>query len=154
MKAQSEILVFTLLFLLSISLFITAVFWSKDIFQQNIDTTKVSSAEKIVKEIDNNIKSLIKFEGYEEIDYGVDGPIILVDEKTIEVRTVVTSDISLPRQWNNISSDTSVIKEMLDGDVFRIQLFYPEGDQRISIFTDGPTLAKPKLVRVEKNSKN
>jgi len=152
MKAESEILVFILLFLLSIGLFTIAVFWSKDIFQQNVDMTKVSTAEKFMKDIDHAIKSLIKFGGYEEIDYEVDGPITLIDNETIEVRTVVISEISLSRYWNNISSDSSYIREMLDGDVFRIQLIYPENGYKIDFFTEGPTLAKPKLVRVEKNS--
>ena len=95
MKGQSEILVFILLFLLSIGLFTIAIFWSKDLFQQNVDMAKVSSAEKFMKEVDYNIKSLIKFGGFEEIDYRVDGPIKLVDNQTIEVRTVVPSGISL-----------------------------------------------------------
>jgi len=154
MKAQSEILVFVLLFLLSISLFTITVFWSKDVFQQNIDMTKVSSAEKFVKDIDYAIKSLIKFGGYKEIDYKVDGPITLIDSKTIEVRTVISSEISLPMYWNNISSDYSYMREMLDGDVFRIQLIYPENGYKINFFSDGPSLAKPKSVKIEKNSTN
>lgn len=152
MRGQTEILVFVLLFLLSIGLFTVAVFWSKDIFQQNVDMSKVSAAEKFMKDMDYNIKSLIKLGGYEEIDYKVDGPIILVDNNTIEVRAIVPSEISLSRYWNNISSDSSYIREMLDGDVFRIQLIYPENEYKIEFFTDGPTLAKPKIVRVEKNS--
>ena len=152
MKAQSETLVFILLFLLSVGLFTIAVFWSKDVFQQNIDMTKVSSAEKFMKDLDYNIKSLIKFGGYTEIDYRVDGPITFIDNKTLEVRTVVPSEISLPRYWNNISSDSSYIREMLDGDVLRIQLIYPENEYKIEFFTEGPTLAKPRTVKIEKNS--
>jgi hypothetical protein len=152
MKAQSEILVFILLFLLSIGLFTITVFWGKDIFQQNVDMTKVSSAEKFMKEIDYNIKSLIKFGGYKEIDYKVDGPIILIDSKTIEVRTVIPSGISLPTSWINISADSSYIREMLDGDVFKIQLSYPENEYNVELFTEGPILAKPKSVKVESNS--
>lgn len=152
MKAQSEILVFVLLSLLSISLFTIAVFWSRDIFQKNVDTAKVSSAEKFMKEVDYSIKSLIKSEGYQDIDYKVDGPLTLIDDNTIEARTVITSDISLEKEWVNISSDSSYIREILDGDVFRIQLVYPENDYKIEIFTEGPTLAKPKSIRIEKNS--
>lgn len=152
MKAQSETLVFVLLFLLSIGLFTIAVFWSKGTFQQNVDITKVSSAERFMKEIDYGIKSLIKYGGFEEIDYNVDGPITLIDNKTIEVRTVIPSDISISKSWNNISSDSSYIREILNGDVFRIQLIYPESEYKIEFFTEGPTLAKPKFVRVEKNS--
>jgi hypothetical protein len=151
MKAQSEILVFILLFLLSISLFITAIFWSKDTFQKNVDTAKVSSAEKLAKELDSGIKNIIKFDGYEEIDYIVDGPIILINENTIEVRAVISSDISIPKYWSNISSDASYIREMLDGDIFRIQIIYPESYQKVILFTEGPTLAKPKSVKIEKN---
>ena len=126
MKGQSEILVFVLLFLLSVGLFTVAVFWGKDIFQRNIDMTKVSAAEEFVKEIDYAIQSLIKFGGYWEDDYKVNGPITLVDSNTIEVRTVVPSGMSIPDYWVNISSDSSYIREMLDGDVFRIQLVYPK----------------------------
>jgi len=152
MKAQSEILVFVLLFLLSISLFVTTIFWSKDVFQRNVDTTKVYSAEKALKEIDSGIKELMKFEGYEDVDYKVDGPITLLNENTLEVRTVISSDLSLPTYWIVISSDVSIVREMLDGDIFRVQLEYPEGDRKIILFTDGPTLAKPEYVKIERNS--
>ena len=152
MKAQSEILVFVLLFFLSISLFAIAVYWSKDIFQQNIDMTKVSSAEGFMKEMNYDIKSLLKYGGHKEIEYNVDGPITLLDSQTIEVRTVVSSGISLPTSWNNISSDYSYISEMLDGDVFRVQLIFPDDDYKVEFFTDGPTLAKPKKVVIEENS--
>lgn len=153
MKAQSEILVFMLLFLLSIMLFTISVYWGKDIFQRNVDMAKVSSAEKFMKETDYSIKSLVKSEGYQEIDYNVDGPIRLLDDKTVEVRTVITSDISIPTEWNNISSDSSYISERLDGDVFRVQLTYPETETyRIKLFTDGSNLSNPQKIRLEKNS--
>ena len=153
MKAQSELLVFVLLFLLSILLFMISVYWGKDVFQKNVDMTKVSSAEKFTKEVDYSIKSLIKSDGYQEIDYNVDGPITIFDGKTIEVRTVITSDISIPREWVNITSDSSYISEKLDGDVFRVQLVYPETESyKIELFTDGPNLSKPKSVRLNKNS--
>jgi len=153
MKSQSEILVFLLLFLLSIGLFIISTIWGKDIFQKNVDMAKVSSAEKFIKEIDYSVKSLIKSEGYQEINYNVDGPLIIFDNKTIETRTVMTSDISLPTEWTNITSDSSYISEMLDGDVFKVRLVYPESDSyRVEFFTEGPTLSKPRAVRVEKNS--
>lgn len=41
---------------------------------------------------------------------------------------------------------------MLDGDVFRVQLVFPGDDYNVEFFTDGPTLAKPKKVMIEKNS--
>jgi hypothetical protein len=152
MKAQSEILIFILLFLLSIVLFTVAVYWSRDAFQQNVDITRVSSAEGFMKEMNYDIKSLIKYGGHQEIDYNVDGPITLLDNQTIEVRTVVTSGISLPTSWKNISSDSSYISEVLDGDVLRVRIVFPADDYKVVFFTDGPTLTKPQKVVIEENS--
>ena len=153
MRAQSELLVFVLLFLLSVGLFTVAVLWGKDIFQKNIDMTRVSSAEKFMRDVDNSVKSLIKSEGYQEVDYIVDGPLTLLNNETIETRTVIVSDISLPTDWTNISSGSSYISEKLDGDVLRVQLVYPERESyRVEFFTEGSTLSKPRTVRLEKNS--
>ncbi len=153
MKAQSEILVFILLFLLSIGLFAVTVIWGKDIFQKNIDMAKVSSIEKTAKDIDYSIGSMIKFGGKEEINYDVDGIVTLVNNDTVEIRTVVVSDISLPKDWINISSDSSYIREVLEGDVFKVQVVYPENDDRIvELFTDGSSVSKPRMIRLEKNS--
>ena len=153
MRAQSELLVFVLLFLLSVGLFTIAVLWGKDIFQKNVDMTKVSSAEKFMRDVDYSVKSLIKSEGYQEIDYIVDGPITLLGNETIEARTIIVSDISLPTDWINISSGSSYISEKLDGDVLRVQLVYPERESyRVEFFTEGSTLSKPRTVRLEKNS--
>ena len=153
MRAQSEILVFMLLFLLSMSLFTIAVFWGKDIFQKNIDMTRVSTSENFMKEMDKSIKSLIKSDGHQEIDYKVDGLLKIINNRTIETRTVITSDISLSKEWVNITSDSSCISEKLDGDVFRVQLTYAESESyRIELFTEGPTLSRPEIVRVEKNT--
>jgi hypothetical protein len=153
MKGQSEILVFILLFLLSISMFVTTIFWSKGILQQNMYTAKITSAEKAAKELDEGIKSIVRFDGMEEIDYGVDGPITLLNSSTIEIRTIASSDVtSVPKYWSNLTSDHSYIREMLDGDLFRVQIIYPEGSEKIVLFTDGPTLSKPKIIRLEKNS--
>jgi hypothetical protein len=152
MKGQSEILVFVLLFLLSIGLFITAIFWSKGIVQNSVEMASVSSAERNAKDISNSIDNIIKFDGYDELDYSSNGPIVLLNDNTLEIRTTVTTDLALPSSWTTIASDGSTIREMLEGDVLRIQLSYPETDRKIVLFTDGPTLAKPNVIRVEKNA--
>ena len=41
---------------------------------------------------------------------------------------------------------------MLEGDVLRVQLIYPENNYKVEFFTDGPTLTKPETVKIEKNS--
>ena len=151
MKGQSEILVFVLLFLLSIALFITAIFWSRGIVQNSVDIARVSSAERTARNIDSAIKNVILFDGYEEVDYGVEGPITLLNDNTLEIRAAISSEMSLPRTWSNISVDSSVIREVQEADIFRIQIWYPQGDNRIELFTDSSTLAKPPAVRVEKN---
>lgn len=150
MKGQSEILVFVLLFIISIVLFVSATLWSKGIFQQNVDIARMENAEKFMKGLNENILSLIKFGGSKEIKYTPDGTIGLIDSKTIEVKLPVT--VSLPKNWVNISSDNSYfIQEKLDGNTLRIQLRYLDSDYRIELFTEGTKLSNPSYVYLERN---
>jgi hypothetical protein len=150
MKGQSEILVFVLLFIISIFLFVSATLWSKNIFQQNVDVARIENTEKFMRDLNENIQSIIKFGGSKEIRYNIDGTIGLVDSETIEVKIPVT--IPLPKDWINISSDNSYyIRERLEGDILRIQLKYPENDYKVELFTDGTTLSNPSYVYVERN---
>ena len=151
MKGQSEILVFVLLTLLSISLLMITVVWGRDAIEKNVGITRVTVAERELKEIDEVIKSIIKFDGLERIEYNSEGPILLVGDNALEIRTEVNPDIAIPDYWVNITEDGSFITEVLEGSVFRAQLVYPEGEQKIVLFTDGPTMSKPELIVVEKN---
>ena len=149
MKGQSELIIFILLFIISIFLFISATIWSRSIFQQNVDVAKIEAAEKFMKDLDKDISNLIKFGGSKEIKYDIDGTIELVDEETIGVKIPVS--LALSTNWINIS-DTSYIQERKEGDVLVLQLIYPQKDYKIEFFTEGPQLAQPKYVRIEKNS--
>lgn len=150
MKGQSEIVIFILLFIIGIFLFITAVLWSRTIFQQNVDIAKITNAENLLKEINNGILNSIKFGGVQNINYNFDGTIELKDYNTIELKTAVS--IELPDHWVNITSDSFYIREKLEGNTFRAQLIYPEKDYRVELFTEGPKIAQPNMVRIEKNS--
>jgi hypothetical protein len=150
MRGQSEILVFVLLFIISIALFVAATSWSRNIFQQNVDVAKIENTEKFMRDLNENIQSIIKFGGSREIRYNIDGTIGLFDSETIEVKIPVS--IPLPKDWVNISSDNSYyIQERLEGDTLRIQLKYPENDYKVELFTDGTTLSNPRYVYVERN---
>jgi len=151
MKGQSEALIFLLLFIIGIALFTTATIWSKGIFQQNVDVARVENAEKFMKELDESILSIIKYGGSQEMGYDVDGTIELnsTHNYVIEVKVPVT--ISLPRQWVVISNDTSYIQEMLDGNNFRIQVVYPQSSYKVEFFTEGPRMAKPNYLSLERN---
>jgi hypothetical protein len=149
MRGQGEIFTFILLSTIGIVLFVTATFWSRNIFQQNVDVAKVESAEKFMKDLDENINNVIKFGGSREMRYTLNGPISLVDSRTIETKIPIS--ISLAKQWVNISSDGSYIQEKLDGSNFRIQLIYPQSDYRVDFFTDNSTLSTPSYVYIEKN---
>jgi len=150
MRGQSEILIFVLLFLISIALFVAATAWSKSIFQQNVDVARVENTEKFMRDLNENIQSVIKFGGSKEIRYDIDGTIGLVDSETIEVKIPVS--IPLPKDWVNISSDNSYyIREVLEGDTLVIQLKYPQTDYKVELFTDGTTLSNPNYVYVERN---
>jgi len=152
MKGQTEIIIFILLFIIGISLFTSATIWGKAIFQQNIDLAKISTSENFLKDLNNNILNLVKFGGSREMDYNLDGTIELFNDKTIEIKTTVS--LELPRNWVNLTSDSFYIQERLDGNIFRIQLIYPQKDYKIELFTEGPKLAQPDTVKIERNSTN
>lgn len=151
MRGQSEILIFILLFIIGIALFTSATIWSKSIFQQNIDVARVENSEKFMKELNENILGIIKFGGSQEMNYNLDGTIELntTNNNIIEVKVPVK--LPLSNQWVNITSDTSYIQEKLEGDVFRIQLVYPQANNKVEFFTEGPRLARPRYVAIERN---
>jgi len=149
MKGQAELIIFILLFIISIFLFTAATIWSRSIFQQNVDVAKLEAAEKFMKDLDKDISSLIKFGGSKEIEYNLDGT-INVSSDLIEVRTPIS--LALPENWINISSDTSYIQERKEGETLVLQLIYPQKDYKVEFFTDGPELAQPTYIKIEKNS--
>jgi len=152
MKGQTEIITFILLFIISVTLFTSSTIWAKNIFQQNIDIAQISASESFLKELNNNVLNLVKFGGSREINYKLDGTIELVDNKTIEIKTKVS--LQLPRNWVNLTSDSFYIQEKLDGNMFRMQLIYPQKDYKIEFFTEGSRLAQPDTVKIERNSTN
>jgi hypothetical protein len=152
MKGQTEIIVFILLFLIGLSLFIISTLWSRSIFEQNTDLAKVEIARKILTELDKNIKGIIKFGGSRSVDYTLDGTIEIVDDpehNKIEIKTEVS--LNLPKKWVNLTTDSSYIREKMEGNTLRMQLVYPETNYKVEFFTDGPRLAKPRIINLEKN---
>jgi len=145
MKGQSEIIIFVLLFLIGVILFVSAMLWSSEIFERNADMLRVTVSEKLMQDLDESIKDVIKFGGSKIIDYNIDGTIEMLDEKTIEMK--VSASIELPDYWINISSDSSYIREKLEGNLLRIQLIY----QDIELYTEGPRLSKPESIKIEKD---
>lgn len=147
MKGQAETISFVLLFLIGVILFISAVMWSRGIFEQNLGITRVTLIESFMDELNGKIESVIKFRGEENIDYNLDSIIEIVNENTIEVRT--SANVNLPQYWINVSEDP-YIREKLEGNVFRIQLIYLEKDFVIKLFTRGPKLATPRNIKIER----
>jgi hypothetical protein len=149
MKGQAELIIFILLFIISIVLFTAATVWSRGIFQQNVDVAKLEAAEKFMKDLDKDISNVIKFGGSKEIEYNLDGTIEIVDDKTIEVRTPIS--LPLQKNWINISSDTSFIQEIKEGDDLVLQLIYPQKDYKVEFIPGGPKLAQPTYIKIEKS---
>ncbi len=150
MKGQSEIIVFVLLFIIGVSLFISAIMWSRGMFDRNSDMAKLNLAESFMRNIDGKIQNIIKFGGQDSIQYGFDATIELVGSDTIEIRTPLSVDI--PDQWVNIQSSPSIIREKKDGDMFRIQLYYPSDTYSLYLYTEGPKVATPQKITIEKGS--
>ena len=150
MKGQAESIVFVLLFIISIFLFTSATLWSRSIFQENVDFATLEASEKFMKDLDKEISNVIKFGGFKEMEYNLDGTIELIDETTIGVRVPIS--LELTENWINISEDTSFIQERKEGETLVLQLIYPQKEYKVEFFTEGPRLSQPAYVRLEKNS--
>lgn len=151
MKAQTKIIVFLILFFISIILFFSANLWGKGILQQNIDLVKIETAENFMRDLDKTILNLVEYGGTRKINYKIDSNIQLIGSDIIEMS--FQSAINLPQYWINLTpSDSSYIRERTEGNLFRIQLVYtPSTDYRVVLFTNGPQLAKPEYILLEKN---
>lgn len=150
MRGQAELIVFILLFLIGLTLFSTATIWGRDIFEENVDFSRIEAAEKFMKDLDSEISNVIKFGGMREVSYGLEGTIELLNTSVIEVRTPVS--MSLQQSWVNISEGESFIMEKQSGSDLVLQLVYPVGDYKVFFYTEGSSLAHPNYVMVEKNS--
>lgn len=147
MKGQAENISFILLFLIGVILFISAVVWSRGIFEQNVGINKLALAENFMDELDKGIGGAIKFGEQKTLDYNLDGPIELINENTVEVRTV--ANVNIPRYWINVS-EQPYIREKLEGSVLKVQLIYPEKEYVTRLFTTGPRLNTPDKVKIER----
>lgn len=149
MKGQAEIIVFLLLFIIGVLLFASATVWSRGIFQENVDFSRLGAAEKFMKDLDSGILNVIKFGGIRDLEYNMGGTIELFNSSLIEARTPLS--LQIQENWINISDDGSFIMERMEGEELVLWLFYPEADYRVFLFTDESSLAQPDYVRIEKN---
>ena len=124
--------------------------WSRGIFEENLGFAVLEASEKFMKELDNEISNIIKFGGVKEIEYNLGGTIELFNETTIEIRTPIS--LELTENWVNISENGSFIRERKDGETLVLQLLYPEREYKVEFFTEGPRLAQPEYIRLERNS--
>ena len=150
MKAQAEIIVFILLLVIGLILFSSATIWSRGIFQENADFSKMEMAEKFMKDLDGGVSSVIKFSGVKEIDFTIDGTIEILGPKTIEVRTPISLD--LQQNWINISEKGSYIMERKESNDLVLRLVYPDTAYKVFFFTDDSSLTQPDYIRIEKDS--
>ncbi|MBU3905011.1 MAG: hypothetical protein KJ906_02600 [Nanoarchaeota archaeon] len=155
MKGASEVIVFVLLFLIGVSLFLSSVVWSQSLFERNSDMAKLNSVEAFMNQLDSKIQNVMKFGGKDSIDYGINAPIELVGTNIIEIRTTMTVDI--PNEWINITvGENSEIREIKEGTILRLQLFYsddnPERSYAIHLETDRPRVATPQKIYIERGN--
>ena len=151
MKGQSEIIVFILLFLIGIALFSSAFIFSTGIFNQNIDIARITSAENIMRSLNDKIQNVIGYGGSQSIDYSLNENIEILDSQTLEIKFPI--NVEVPRYWINVSSNQrSYVREMLEGNIFRIQLIYPEANDLKIEFISDTYIAKPSIITIQKNS--
>jgi hypothetical protein len=58
--------------------------------------------------------------------------------------------VGLPNEWANMSSGSSIVREKLESGLLRLQLYYPESDYAVYLYTEGPKIATPQKVLIEK----
>lgn len=156
MRGQAQIVVFVLLLLLSLTLVLSAVSWGRTMSQQHLDVGRLTAAESFMKGLDATIQSVGRNGGSARLDYPLAAPIRLSDiglNDTIEVSFPITT--TTPEYWVNLTQPgVSVIRERMEGNVFRLQLSYPAPASGFAydLFTDGPQTATPGAVLVERNT--
>jgi uncharacterized protein YjbK len=139
MKAQTEIISFSLNILILFVLVTYAYIWGTDIFRENVDRAKLSSIEKFIKELDSRIQWVAKFGGKDRMVLNLPATIEFKENKTneiynlIEIRTKFTSEF--PENWFYINTENfekigkikdseSLIRERKIGKTLVAQLFY------------------------------
>jgi hypothetical protein len=107
-------------------------------------------AEDFMKYLDNTIINLVEYGGARRVNYNIEVPIQIIGDDTIEIN--FKSTITLPPYWINISStESSFIRERMDGNLFRIQIVYPSSDYRVELFTNGSSMRMPEYIFLVKN---
>ena len=150
MHGQTELVAFVLLFLVGTVLFISAVSWGRSAFAQNASLVSIGSAESFFIDLDSRTQNVIKFGGQDRVDYPFNAQIELVDPQTLEI-SFQTNNVP-SGDWFNVSSDGSLIREISDNGLFRIQLKYQFEDFDVEMFTYGSTIATPRFIFIEKAS--
>lgn len=139
MKAQTEIIAFVLIFMVSVVLIFSAIMWGKPLFEKNIDASSLASAEQFMKELDRKIQSIASKGGKERMDFNLKGTLKLIEGKETVPDDVIefeaSTNLKLPEKWillntaneskiGKATDTSSVIREIKLGDVLKIQLFY------------------------------
>lgn len=150
MRGQTKIIIFLILFFIGLIIISSANLWGQGIIQQNVDLVKIERAEDFVKYLDNTIINLVEYGGARRVNYNIEVPIQVIGDDTIEIN--FKSAITLPPYWINLSStESSFIRERMDGNLFRIQIVYPSSDYRIELFTNGSSMRTPEYIFLVKN---
>lgn len=153
---QAQIIVFVLLLLISLILVFAAVSWGGTISQSNIDVGRVTAAENWLKQLDSTIQSVVRSGGSARLDYPLAAEIGLADvglDDYIELAMPVSLD--LPDYWLNLTAagEPGWIRERKEGDELKLRLSYPlRPGIAIDLFTDGPQIATPAAVTVDRNA--
>lgn len=171
-KGQSQVVVFILIFLIFTVLVFSTYFWSKSMFERNIDANKLSTAEQFMSGLDSKIQRVAQTGGKEAVDYGLSGTLKLIQgvlpdgtpDDIVEYESATS--IELPEQWiclntanpskaGSISDSVSIIRENKIGGVLKIQLFYRlRSDTQgyiVDLFAEGNLIAE-KEITIERNS--
>jgi len=157
-KGQTQVVVFVLLFLITLLLVFSSVFWGRDVSEKNVDIGRITASESFINRLDSSIQNVARYGGTQIIDYNLNAVVGIKDvgyDDYVELSTPVSLD--LPKYWINTTDPSKIgsIREKEENGMLKIQLFYPvkeESGFAIDLYTDGPQTGQPAQIKIEKVS--
>ncbi len=166
MKGQTEIIVFILITLISVSLVFSSIFWGTPLFQGSADASRLFDAENFIRNLDYKIQQVASNGGTEHIEFRLLGTLKLVDSSANGlpddiIEFEAKNAVKLPEDFVYLNTENtskigdiphtpSLIREIKLADTVRIQLFYRlRGNYIIDVFSDGNTQTSGGGINIE-----
>jgi hypothetical protein len=161
MRGQAQVVVYVLLFLISLLLVFSAVSWGRGVSARHTDVGRITAVESFARALDSMIQSVARHGGSGSISYPLDATIALVDaDLNDRIEISMPIEMGLAEYWLNLTPPESIgmIRERKEGVLFRLQLSYPPCRApakpcfAIDLYSTVPLIGIPSAITVERNA--